>query len=66
MYASKNPTTIASVHSILKSNLPRFLRKLPYIIVVISLGVKILGFLERTHRFTLIGARMGYLAKKIE
>jgi ubiquinone/menaquinone biosynthesis C-methylase UbiE len=64
IFASKYPCTIASMHMIMSWNLPKFLERLPQIMVILSLCAKILGIVEKTQVFKLIGARMGYLSRK--
>jgi ubiquinone/menaquinone biosynthesis C-methylase UbiE len=64
IFASKYPCTIASMHMIMNWNLPKFLKKIPQIMVILSLCAEILGIVEKTQVFNLIGARMGYLSKK--
>jgi ubiquinone/menaquinone biosynthesis C-methylase UbiE len=64
IFASKYPCTIASMQMIMNWNLPRFLKKMPQIMVALSLCARILRVVEKTQVLKLTGARMGYLCRK--
>jgi ubiquinone/menaquinone biosynthesis C-methylase UbiE len=61
-YDSKYPTSIGS--EILNTNLPKFLKKIPCIMNLLSLGARVFFTVEKHQSFRLFGARMGYLSQK--
>jgi SAM-dependent methyltransferase len=51
---------------ILIFHFPKIFRKMPGIMILLSLGVRILNLVAKNNSMKLLGARMGYLAKKTD
>ncbi len=62
VFDSEVPKTAAP--GILVSHFPRLFRKMPGMMVLLSIGVRILDKLSKLNMAKLLGARMGYLAVK--